>query len=67
MLVRPTDLALSARPLSIELRVTKTEKGLVELLNWLARHNARLLRERPDLPLLYESGVRYQREVTEVG
>ncbi|MBL8614468.1 MAG: hypothetical protein JNM72_02555, partial [Deltaproteobacteria bacterium] len=51
MRVRPTDLALSARPLSIELRVTKTEKGLVELLNWLARHNARLLRERPDLPL----------------
>jgi hypothetical protein len=66
MLVRPTDLALSARPLSIEVRVTKSEKGLVELLNWLARHNARLLRERPDLPLLYESGVRYQRESTEV-
>ena len=62
----PSALALSARPLSIELRVTKTELGLVELLNWLARHNARLLRERHDLPLLYESGVRYQREATEV-
>ncbi len=59
-------MALAARPLSIEMRLTKSEPGLVELLNYLARHNARLLAERPDLPLLYESGVVYQRELTEV-
>ena len=63
---QPTRLAASARTIPIEVRVTKTEEGLVELLNWLARHNARLLRERPDLPLLYDSGVRYQREYPEV-
>ena len=62
----PTERALAARPISIEMRITKTERGLVELLNWLAWHNANLLVERPDLPLLYESGVRYQREPTEV-
>lgn len=63
---QPTRLALSAKTIPILVKVTKTEQGLVELLNWLARHNARLLRERPDLPLLYESGVRYQREFPEV-
>jgi hypothetical protein len=62
----PTALALAARPLSIELRMTKTERGLVELLNLIARHNRDLLWERPDLPLLYESGVRYEREKTEI-
>ncbi len=65
-MVAPTPLALSARPLAIELRVTKTEVGFVELLNWLARHNARLLAERPDLPGVYDSGVVYARETTEV-
>jgi hypothetical protein len=48
------------------MRVTKTEQGFVDLLNWLARHNALLLGERCDLPLLYQSGVVYQREPTEV-
>ncbi len=65
-LAAPTELALSARPLPIELRVTKSEIAFVELLNWLARHNERLLLERPDLPGLYESGVVYERETTEV-
>ena len=59
---QPTALALSARPMPILVKLTKSEKGLVHLLNFLAEHNARLLEERPDLPLLYESGVRYQRE-----
>ncbi len=61
----PSPLALSARPMSIVMRVTKTERGLAGLLTWLARHNAELLRERPDLPLLYDSGVRYEREEVE--
>ena len=38
------------------------EASAVTLLNWLARENARLFRERPQLPLLYDSGVVYQRE-----
>lgn|GEM_PF-5600583 len=63
---QPSQLALGAGTIPILVKVTKTEQGLVELLNWLARHNARLLRERPDLPLLYESGVRYRREYPEV-
>ncbi len=63
---QPTALALSARPLDIIVRVTKTERGLVNLLNWLAVHNAELMRERPDLPLLYESGAYYARERTEL-
>ncbi len=46
----------------ILVKITKSERGLVHLLNFLAQHNAMLLEERPDLPLLYESGVRYQRE-----
>ena len=62
----PTQRAASARPLSIELRMTKSERGLVELLNLIARHNRDLMWERPDLPLLYESGVRYQREPREI-
>lgn len=62
---QPTALALSARPMSILVKLTKSEKGLVHLLNFLAQHNARLLEERPDLPLLYESGVRYEREYPE--
>lgn len=63
---QPTAQALAARPLVIEMRLTKAEEGLVELLNYVARHNARLLVERPDLPLLYESGVVYEREEREV-
>ncbi len=50
----------------ILVKLTKSEKGLVNLLNFIAKHNARLLAERPDLPLLYESGVRYEREWPEV-
>lgn len=46
--------------------MTKTEQGLTNLLTWMGDHNRRLLLERPDLPLLYESGVFYQREPREV-
>lgn len=42
------------------------ERGALRLLNWLARENAIILREQPGLPLLYESGVRYERERGEV-
>ena len=63
---QPTPLALSARPIPILVKLTKSEPGLVELLNFIARHNAWLLTERPDLPGLYASGVRYRREHPEV-
>lgn len=46
------------------------ERSGVVLLNWLTRHNARVLEEhraqgRP-LPLLYDSGVVYRREPVEL-
>lgn len=37
----------------------------MRLLNWLAHENARLFREYPDLPGVYESGVEYRREAQE--
>lgn len=42
------------------------EPAAVRLLNWLARENARIFAARPDLPGLYETQVRYQREEQEV-
>lgn len=42
------------------------EDGALRLLNWLAGENARTLRQRPDLPLLYDSGVVYRREDDEL-
>ena len=51
--------------MDIWFRVTFGERDAVSLLNWLARCNARLIRERPDLPRLYEAGVRYEREKVE--
>ena len=42
------------------------EHAALRLLNWLAQENARILKARPDLPGLYASGVRYQREPDEV-
>lgn len=42
------------------------ERAALRLLNWLASENARIFRARPDLPGLYDSGVRYQREPDEV-
>lgn len=41
------------------------ERAAVRLLNWLARENAGILRSRSDLPLLYDSGVVYERESDE--
>ena len=41
------------------------EDACMRLLNHLARENAILLRERPELPLLYDSRVRYERETDE--
>ena len=46
-------------------RVTFGERDAVSLLNWLARCNARLLRERPSLPSLYDTSVVYEREEEE--
>lgn len=50
----------------IAVKLAFDELAAVRLLNWLARENALLLRERPELPLLYESGVVYRREKNEV-
>ena len=49
----------------IALRLAFDERAAVRLLNWLARENARILRQRPDLPLLYDSGIVYRRETDE--
>ncbi len=51
--------------MNITVALTFNERDAVSLLNWLARCNARLLRERPSLPLLYETSVRYGREEEE--
>ncbi len=52
--------------MNITVALTFNERDAVSLLNWLARCNARLLRERPTLPLLYGTSVRYQREEDEL-
>lgn len=51
--------------MDIILRVTFGEREATSLLNWLARCNARLILERPDVPLLYDAGVSYEREEVE--
>lgn len=51
--------------MDIILRFTFGERDAVSLLCWLGRCNARLIAERPDLPGLYASGVRYEREAVE--
>lgn len=55
----------SPRKLKIELSLAFREGAAVRLLNWLAQEDALIMRERSDLPLLYDSGVRYEREKTE--
>jgi hypothetical protein len=52
--------------MDILVRLVFEEKAAVRLLNWLAQENALFLRQRPDLPFLYDSGVRYEREQTEL-
>jgi len=49
----------------IAVKLAFDEMGALRLLNWLARENAIILRARPDLPLLYDSGVVYRREADE--
>lgn len=51
--------------MDIILRHTFGERDATSLLNWLARCNARLIAERPDLPNLYDSGAVYEREDVE--
>ena len=51
--------------MNITVALTFNERDAVSLLNWLARCNARLLRERPTLPLLYSTSVVYGREEVE--
>lgn len=50
----------------IAVKLAFDEQAAVRLLNWLAQENARILSTRPDLPLLYDSGVVYRRESDEV-
>ena len=51
--------------MKITVKLAFDEGAAVRLLNWLAQENAGILRSRPDLPLLYDSGVRYRREADE--
>ena len=51
--------------MNITVALTFNERDAVSLLNWLARCNARLLRERPSLPRLYDTSVKYGREEEE--
>ena len=51
--------------MQIALKLGFAEDGFVRLLNWLAKENARILRDRPDLPNLYDAGVVYKREKRE--
>lgn len=48
--------------MKIAVKLSFSEQAALRLLNWLARENARILRARPDLPGLYQAGVRYQLE-----
>ena len=48
--------------MDITLAIGFDEQRVLRLLNWLARENAIHHVENPGLPLLYDSGVRYQRE-----
>lgn len=48
--------------MNIRIKLAFHEGAAVRLLNWLAGENARILRARPDLPLLYDTAVVYQRE-----
>jgi hypothetical protein len=50
----------------IAVKLAFDEEAALRLLNWLAAENALILRARPDLPLLYDSGVVYRREPDEV-
>ena len=51
--------------MKISVKLAFDEHAALRLLNWLARENAIILRSRPDLPLLYDSGVVYRREADE--
>ena len=51
--------------MKIAVKLAFDEQAALRLLNWLAQENARLLRARPELPLLYDSGVVYRRETDE--
>lgn len=49
----------------IRIYLAAGEEQSVRLLNWLVWWNAGVLRSLPHLPLLYQSGVYYQREAEE--
>ena len=51
--------------MNITVALAFSEPDAVSLLNWLARVNARILRENPGLPGLYDAGVVYRRETDE--
>ena len=51
--------------MKIALKLAFDERAALRLLNWLAQENARILRAQTDLPLLYDSGVTYRRELDE--
>ena len=52
--------------MEIVIRTGFNEDRCLRLLNWLARENAALLSECPELPLLYDSNVVYATERGEI-
>ncbi len=51
--------------MKIAVKLAFDERGALRLLNWLAQENAIIVRAQPELPLLYDSGVVYRRELDE--
>ena len=51
--------------MKIAVKLAFDEQAALRLLNWLARENAILLAARPELPLLYDSGIVYRPETDE--
>ena len=51
--------------MKIAVKLAFDERGALRLLNWLAQENAIIFRAQPELPLLYDSGVVYRRELDE--
>ena len=43
--------------MDVKVRLAFDECAMLRLLNFLARENARILRQKPELPLLYNSRV----------
>lgn len=59
---KPHDIRFRLRAFHSEAERPRSHRTLRWLLNTLTFHNMLYLRENPDTPLLYKSGVRYEEE-----